>query len=224
MAKRSNLPRRKRAPASRGAAPQTAHASLREEFRRFARVAILQAGEEVLANHGLHSARMEEVAEKARVAVGTIYNLIGDRDALVAEIMRKRHEAILQLLTASLEEGRALTFGEQAQACVAAMFSYFREHRRFFQLVLESERGPACAHKRVSQETFAQIRSIFRELIARGVRQRALRSDNRELLPALLMGMVREVIMLELETPQTSSPEERAAQIVSLFVDGAGIS
>jgi AcrR family transcriptional regulator len=221
MVKKSPLPRRRRAAVPRATPAEPSN--LREEFRRYARQAILQAGEEVLASHGLHTARMEEVAEKARVAVGTIYNLIGDRDALVVEIMRKRHEAILQILSQRLEDVRALAFVEQAHACIVALFSYFREHRRFLQLVLESERGPACAHKRLSQETFAQIRGVYRELVARGVRQHVLRAEGRELLPALLMGMVREVIMLELETPQGNPPEERATQILSVFVDGAGI-
>jgi AcrR family transcriptional regulator len=197
---------------------------LREEFRDYARLAILEAGEEVLASQGLHAARMEDVAQKARVAVGTIYNLIGDRDALVVEILSVRHQEILKLLAAKLEAVRSLPFRDQAQACVTAMFSYFREHWRFFRLVSESERGPACPHKRLSQETLAGIRQLYRELIARGIRQNALRPEARELYPGMLMGMMKEVILQDLETQHAGPPEERAAQVLDVFIHGAGAS
>jgi AcrR family transcriptional regulator len=208
----------------RTAAKPVGKLRLREEFRDYARLAILEAGEEVLANQGLHVARMEDVAQRARVAVGTIYNLIGDRDALVVEILRVRHEEILALLTAKLEAVRGLPFREQVLACVLVMFAYFREHWRFFQLVSESERGPACPHKRLSLETLAGIRQLYRELIARGIRSSALRPEGRELYPAMLMGMMREVIIQDLETQHVGPPEERALQILEVFIHGAGAS
>jgi AcrR family transcriptional regulator len=225
MVKKSSVARRKRAPAAggRGQATRPAKLRLREEFRDYARAAILEAGEEVLATHGVHVARMEEVAQKARVAVGTIYNLIGDREALVVEILRLRHGEILKLLTTTLEEVRALPFRDQVQASQVALFGYLREHWRFFQLVLESERGPACPHKRLSQETLSEIRRLYRELIARGMKQRALRPEGRELYPAMLMGMMREVISQDLETQHAGPPEERLAQVLDVFMHGAGV-
>jgi AcrR family transcriptional regulator len=225
MIKKASLARRKRAPgvAARAAAPRPAKLRLREEFRDYARAAILEAGEEVLATHGLHLARMEEVAQKARVAVGTIYNLIGDREALVVEILRVRHAEMLKLLAATLDEVRSLPFREQVQASQVALFTYLREHWRFFQLVLESERGPACPHKRLSQETIAEIQRLYRELIARGIKQRALRPEGRELYPAMLMGMMREVIIQDLETQHAGPPEERVAQVLDVFIHGAGL-
>jgi AcrR family transcriptional regulator len=196
---------------------------LREEFRSYARAVILEAGEDVLASQGLHAAKMEEVAQRARVAVGTIYNLIGDRDALVVEIMRLRHEQIVALLTSTLERVLGQAFRAQAEACLAALLGYFREHRRFYRMALESERGPACAHKRLSEDTLGKIRAQFRELVARGVEAGSLRREALELSACLLMGMMREVIMLDVETQHPSAPEERAAEVLSIFMDGAGV-
>jgi AcrR family transcriptional regulator len=212
MTKKASVVRRKRA------LPKP----LREEFRDYARAAILEAGEEVLAEQGLHLARMEEVASKARVAVGTIYNLIGDRDALVVEILSVRHRELLKLMAATLERVRPLPFREQVQGCVVALLGYFREHSRFFRLVSESERGPACPHRRLSQETLAEIRRHYRELVARGIKQRALRSEGRALYPAMLMGMMREVIIQDLETGPAIAADDRVSQILDVFMLGAG--
>ncbi|MET0386706.1 MAG: helix-turn-helix domain-containing protein, partial [Polyangiales bacterium] len=176
-------------------AAQGGRVRLREQFRSYARAVILEAGEDVMATQGLHTARMEEVAQKARVAVGTIYNLIGDRDALVGEILRLRHDQVVSLLQRSLDEVQGLDFRAQATQCLGALLQYFREHRRFFQMALESEHGPACANKRLSQETLGKVREVFQELVSRGVRGGVLRPDVLELGPTLLMGMMREVIM-----------------------------
>lgn len=209
----------------RRAAPAAANTRvrLREQFRDYARGVILEAGEDVLASQGLHAARMEEVAQKARVAVGTIYNLIGDRDALVAEILRIRHEQVVSLLNKTLEQLRAVPFRAQAQACMSELLTYCREHRRFLRMAMESERGPACAHKRLSQDTIAKIRDFFRELVARGIAEGQLRPEVRELGAAMLMGMMREMIMLDVEVEQASSAADRVAELLSMFIEGAGV-
>jgi AcrR family transcriptional regulator len=222
MNKKPSATRRKRVGAASARAPSHARPRLRDEFREHARAAILEAGEDVLATQGLHSARMDEVARKARVAVGTIYNLIGDREALVVEILSVRHSEVLALLATTLDEVHNLPFREQVQASVVALFGYLREHSRFFLLVTESERGPACPHQRLSLETVAEIRRLFRELIARGIKQRALRPEGRELYPAMLMGMIREVIAQDLEAENAGLLDERAAQVLEVFMHGAG--
>jgi len=196
---------------------------LREQFRSYAREVILEAGEDVMAAQGLHAARMEEVAEKARVAVGTIYNLIGDRDALVGEILRLRHEQLVVLLTRTLEEVRPLGFREQAERCLSTLLKYFREHRRFYQMAAESERGPACAHKRMSQETIAKIRELFSELVARGIAAGVLTERTQELGPLLLMGMLREVVMVDIGNESAVGPDERAKDVLAVFIEGAGV-
>jgi len=218
MAKKTKLGLQRR----RRASPAGGRVRLREQFQSYARAVILEAGEDVMASQGLHAARMEEVAQKARVAVGTIYNLIGDRDALVAEILRLRHEELVLLLSRTLEEVRPLPFREQAERCLAALLDYFRTHRRFYQMVLESERSPACVHKRAAQEMVGKMRELFRELVARGVQAGALRAEVQELAPTMLMGVMREVILLDVESQHPSSPQQRAAEVLSLFVEGAG--
>jgi len=218
MVKKPSLAvRRRRRPAA-----EVGRVRLREQFRSYARQVILEAGEDVLATQGVHAARMEEIAQKAGVAVGTIYNLIGDRDELVVEILRLRHEELAALLTRTFEATRALAFRAQAHACMAELLQFFREHQRFFRMALESERGPACAHRRLAQETLAKLRDVFSQLVGRGIQDGALRPELRELGPLLLMGMLREIILLDIESPHPSAAHERVADVLTLFIEGAG--
>jgi AcrR family transcriptional regulator len=220
---------RSRASSSQSAARSGVRAKsarLREEFRSFARVAILSAAEEVLAEDGLHVARIEEIAQRARVAVGTIYNLVGDRDALIHEIMRARHAEVLALLATTLKAHKQAPFPAQLHAAALAMFSYFGSHSRFFRLVLESDSvasgakvGPAA---RTKQATMLEIHKLFRELIQRGVKQGALRAEGSELFPAMLSGMLRSVMMYDLTLPEHSSAQLRADEVTRMFLQGAG--
>jgi AcrR family transcriptional regulator len=210
----------------RATAQRATKARLREDFRSFARAAILTAGEEVLAEEGLHAARIEEVAQRARVAVGTIYNLVGDREALVTEILRARHAEVVARLAGALKQHKAKPYREQLHAVVLTMFEYFGEHWRFFRLVLESERaaggGKLGAAASGSQHMLLELRKLYRELIQRGVKQGALRPAGSELYPAMLRGLMREVMLQDLEARDRGSPEERAELLTRMFFEGAG--
>jgi hypothetical protein len=94
-------------------------------------------------------------------------------------------------------------------------------------LVLEAQRTAGCkidGAAKAKHETMQEIKRLYRELIQRGIRQGALRAADTELYAAMLSGMLREVLILELESPARTDAEERAGQIVRMFVEGAGVS
>lgn len=210
---------------TKGRAAGSRSASLREEFRSFARAAILTAAEDVLADEGLHAGRIEEIANRARVAVGTIYNLVGDREALIREIMHARHAEIVTLFAATLKRLEPAPFRDQVHGFVLAVFQYFSEHWRFFRLVMESERtagGGKLGASARKHHTLLEIRKLYHELIERGVKQGALRAEGSELYGAMLSGMLREVMIHDLESQDRASPQARADELTRMFLEGAG--
>jgi AcrR family transcriptional regulator len=215
------------APRSRGRTASKS-ARLRDDFRSYARVAILSAAEEVLAEEGLHSARIEEIAQRARVAVGTIYNLVGDRDALVTEIMCARHAEIVTLLAGTLKSHEKAPFREQIHVVVLAMFRYFSSHWRFFRLVVDTEQGAAAsggklgAAARGKHATLVEIHKLLRELVSRGVKQGSLRAAGSDIYPVMLSGLMRAVMLHDLTNQDRMSPEARADEVTRMFLEGAG--
>src|SRR5512138_2747814 len=85
---------------------------LREEYGR----AILAAAEEVFAEDGLHAARMERIASRAGVAVGTLYNHFADKEALLAALARSRREGLFARVDASLAGVDGRPIAEQLHA------------------------------------------------------------------------------------------------------------
>src|SRR3954470_20293157 len=83
--------------------------SLREKFRRATREAILNAAAGILGDDSGAQARMEDIAARAGVAVGTVYNYFEDRRALVTALLETRTKTLLDVLDAAAAPVRART-------------------------------------------------------------------------------------------------------------------
>src|SRR3954463_14790871 len=82
---------------------------LRERFRQETAEAVLQAAEEVFAEKGFHAASMSEIARRAGVAVGTLYNHFADRETLLKHLLDTRCQELLALVDhdwKELQDGR----------------------------------------------------------------------------------------------------------------------
>ena len=65
---------------------------LRDRLREATLREIMTAAEEVFGESGLDAATMAQIAERAGVAVGTLYNRFADRDALLEALLSERLE------------------------------------------------------------------------------------------------------------------------------------
>lgn len=184
--------------AKRASAPR-----LRARLREATSEVIRAAAAEVLSEQGF-GARMEDIAERAGVSVGTLYNHFEDRDALLLELMRERREALLAQVDEVLAEVAHRPVGEQLRALLDKVFRHFHEHARFFAIVMQSEviRGPGFPQRGGSLQELAKR---VEQLIQRGVAAGELRREGSELYATLLLGMVRSLL---LRAAETKRPEE----------------
>src|SRR3984885_7387698 len=107
----------------------------RDEARALFRNAILDAAEAVFAERGFHGARIQDIAERARIAVGTVYNHFEDKDDVLGALLDQRSEEMgSQLQPAREDRG---PFPAQLRARVARMLFYVRAHRAFFAIASE---------------------------------------------------------------------------------------
>ena len=88
----------------------------------------------VIARKGMAAATMQEIAEEAGVAKGTIYLYFRDRD----ELVEKTFDSAMQRLARETDETleRDLPFEEKIRAVVAAQLAYFSANCEFFRLYL----------------------------------------------------------------------------------------
>ena len=70
---------------------------VRETTKALFRKAILDAGEEVFASAGFYGAKVQDIAARAGVAVGTIYNHFGQKEDVLIALLRRIDSPLLSL-------------------------------------------------------------------------------------------------------------------------------
>src|SRR5581483_1999770 len=113
--------------------------NLRSRLREEAGQAMIAAAEAVFAERGLSGASMGEIAARAGVAVGTLYNHFEDREALLAGLLDARRIELLSRIDRGLKETAGRPFREQLRTLLANLLEHKQAHRKFFQILLQGE-------------------------------------------------------------------------------------
>jgi AcrR family transcriptional regulator len=201
--------------------------SLRERFRETTVQAILTAAEEVFADAGLHAAHMGDIAARAGVSVGTLYNHFADRESLLGGLAYARFTEMLADLDATLEQTAGRAFRERLEALVVALLAHWEQHRKFVQILLQGETGHYQKTYPTAYVTFrekmSEIYSRIEKVTSQGMREQALRPELADLAPFFLMGMVRSLLIRNLVDDTPAQPlSAEAGRLLQAFLGGVG--
>lgn len=191
-------------------------ARLRDRLREETGRVILEAAEAVFAEEGLHAARMERIAARAGVAVGTLYNHFRDRDALLRALARSRREALLERVDGALAAAEGKDVRARLRAFLEAVAAHAREHGRFLSVLVQAGEGPA--RPRPPRNLLAELVARADRIVADGVASGDLRPDGERVFGLALVGMARAVLIRSLEGEGGDDPAEA---ILDLFLRGA---
>jgi AcrR family transcriptional regulator len=187
--------------------------------------AILDAAESVFAAEGLHAAHMGDIAARAGVSVGTLYNHFADRPALLAGLLEARRGAMLTRIDETLRAVADKPFREKLRALLAALLAHAQGHQRFFQILLQSEVGryqqtfpSACL---TQSETMREIYRRIEKLMKQGVRDKVLRPKIADLAPLLFLGMVRTLAIRAVVLKVDGDFVGETDRLLDFFLDGA---
>src|SRR5438105_3509901 len=108
--------------------------SKEEVVQEFRIHSIKEAAMRVIARKGMSAATMQDIAEEAGVAKGTIYLYFRDRD----ELVEKTFETAIGELHLRVDAALALDvpFEEKLRAVISAQIGFFRENAEFFRLYM----------------------------------------------------------------------------------------
>jgi AcrR family transcriptional regulator len=167
-----------------------------------------------------------QIAKRAGIAVGTLYNYYEDRDALLAALLEQRRDELFDALDAAAEAlDPGAPFREHLLSFVHAYFAFLTGHRAFLKILMEGE----LMHL---QSTFPRAAAIHitchkrplhrvEELLARGVVSGDVRRDVATMGPWLVLGMMRGIAIRDLRSYKAYEPAD-ASLMVDLFLKGAG--
>ena len=186
---------------------------MRRTVRETVRVAILDAAEELIARHGLHSAALVQIARRAGVAVGTLYNYFTDRDALIRGLFESRRASLRPRLLAAISAGADLAFEPRLRRFVRDVFEVFEAHRGFLKVAIENE------HLKPSGSTTPQdLLAGVRDVVSAGVREGAIPVYKAEILPLVITGTIKSIVVNRLQTGAALAGD--ADPIVDILLSG----
>lgn len=195
----------------------------RDEARALFRNAILDAAEAVFAERGFHGARIQDIAERARIAVGTVYNHFDQKDDVLSALLEERTEGLLaQVHVGENDPGE---FRARLQARVARMLAYVAQHRAFFAIANEHGlfAGTASPGARAAPRNLQQIenfRMVFRAIVEEGIASGDLEPLGADALARFLAGTMRAFVLSSLAQSETEVLEQ-ASTTVDIFLHGA---
>ncbi|HEV7235388.1 MAG TPA: TetR family transcriptional regulator [Ktedonobacteraceae bacterium] len=165
-----------------------------------AREAILNAAEEVFAEHGFDGARTAAIAAVAGYNSSLIFQYFGDKLGLYAEVVRRADKEMTELqarvLSPLLEDetiaSNAHAFKALLEIIATAIFDYLAAHPHFMRMLLwEQAEGWKTYAKIISQfetEDADQIEAVFRNAHSAGL----LHSD---FVPLIQLTMVLQICL-----------------------------
>lgn len=210
------------APMAARSAEGPSSARPRDAARAVFRRAILDAAEAIFAEKGFHSARIQDVAERAQIAVGTVYNHFAQKEDVLLALFEERMRDLHAELVA--EPGAPEAFELRLEHRLTRMLGFVDRHRAFFAVASEhglTSQRPASATAAIYGDArpFEQIERDFRALVRAGLEERVLRGDERT-LARLLGATIQAVVFAAVEDGRARVVDE-AARIAALFLHGA---
>ncbi len=168
----------------------------RERLLAFSRQLVLEAAEEVFAARGFGGAAIEEIARRAGVAIATLYNLFGSKEAVFAALVDYRQRQFLHAVETSVAEGADPA--DRLHRFVGAVFRYFEAHQAAFRVYLSVTQGALWAIRAsLGERTFAKYREMvvsLSRLVEAGMRAGAWPRDDARLLAIAAMGCLNGLV------------------------------
>jgi AcrR family transcriptional regulator len=187
---------------------------------------IQEAAIRVISRKGMAAATMQEIAEEAGVAKGTIYLYFRDREELVEKTFETAIGELHKRLDAALD--REGTFEERLRGIMTAQFTFFNENREFFRLYhsLRMPEGNATQQRRQKRTCQPQFRARV-DRLGIVLKQAMDAGEVRVLDPQrLALFLIEGSIALVLERLSEDSPppeSEDIEMIVSTLLSGIAI-
>ncbi|MBI4726027.1 TetR/AcrR family transcriptional regulator [candidate division TA06 bacterium] len=192
----------------------------RKERERLAKKQdILKAAREVFAQKGLHVATLDEIAEKAEFAKGTLYGYFQSKDDLFAcmleEELAKFEQCIKQVLNMPLAPA------DKVEKLVKTMLLAFEQNEDFLRLL--SKERPGISNLQVGKKMmkyFKTLTDAVSELIKEGIRKGVFVTVDSRRTAVALFNLVHGSAMSSLLNKKKISDPKEAKFITDLFLNG----
>ena len=185
-----------------------------EEFRK---ASICDAALRVVARKGVKNVTVQDIADEAGVAKGTVYLYFDSREEILARTMDEAIEKLLEKLSVACKS--CSSFREVLEQRVRTQLQHFEENRDFFRIYLAT--AEPFGERRLKKHTaylsyLAQLEQVLREAIAHD----EVREANVERLAIAMSSVVRDIVLHRVIERDPPPLEEDVAFAVDFIMRG----
>jgi len=183
---RSGRSRKKRAPAG---ASNDVQPSRRERERLSHHAEILAAAEELFAHFGYAKTGVKQIAERAELSVGQIYNHFEGKEEIFREIVERHILALHERSDEASDVNDPPLL--QLRCRIEAAVTHFKEHRDF--LVIYHNENQFALEGLIKDE-IRRNRNVVAELFADAMERGEIPREDPRVLAAMLIGAVHRLL------------------------------
>lgn len=177
---------------------------------------LLEAAAHVLVRSGYEGTTTKEVAERAGVSIGSLYQYFPSKEALVAALAERWSQRVLAVLSTHLEQQPGERMEEEGvRRLVRTLVELYAVNPRLQQVLLEQV--PRIGTLHTIHEAESRMESLVRGALSRNLER--VRPRNLELAVFLLMRAMRGAIWATLvERPEVVREPEFVEELSALVL------
>ena len=163
---------------------------------------VLDAAEEVFAENVYAQASVEDIARRAEISVGTLYNLFNSKEDIYRGVVSRAQSMFFDNAEQCIDDARGPA--EQIHACVRYFFEHFTRYSRQFRHYVSATNGFQWElRSQLEQEAFERQQNFNRRLVEicqrgldEGIFKRGLPA---ELMAVTILGIPHSFLMVWME-------------------------
>jgi len=153
---------------------------------------ILVSAMEVFSEYGFYEADVDEIANRAKVGKGTVYNHFGNKRKLFLSVVEWGLETLNDKILTAVENITGVK--NQIQKALRVYFEFFEHHKNFFRvLIQERSNFREKTEKRFTKKYFSHLH-LLENAIKEGIESDKLKRVDPHQCAILLIGMSNALI------------------------------
>jgi AcrR family transcriptional regulator len=189
--------------------------------KRERRKQILDAAKHVFAEAGYHGASINAIIERAEIARGTFYLYFESKSAVFSSIL---DQAMADLRTRmhriEVDDPKAAPPQVQLRAMVVSALEYVVQDRPLAMLLLSAGHTPDAEAAERLDMFFGEVRDLLRRAFETGQEIKLLRRVQPELAAAAMLGMIRGVVEMLVNQPDSPPVESVVDELLLVALRG----
>lgn len=172
---------------------------------------IFSASIDVFSRKGFYKATMDEIAEKAGVAKGTLYYHFKSKDDLLAFLIT---EGLAILKNETIEKIRLLKNSvEKLREIIILQSNFLYRYRDFVLILLSQLWGKEDIQNRFRERLYEYLK-IIEDIIDEGIKEKLIVECDKKLVSSAFFGMISSLVIFQLRNNDILDPEYIADNVI----------